>query len=72
MLQIQTRLAPWSADSRKQEQGPSRARDAGSREGEEGGGRCATPGGLLRFQRMTDTPLQAALGRGMWKGAAKV
>lgn len=56
MLQISTCLPPRSADSRKQEQGPSRTRDAGSWEGKERGGKCATTEGLLRFERMTDKP----------------
>lgn len=35
MLQIPTCLLPQGADSRKQEQGPNRMRDAGSWEGKE-------------------------------------
>lgn len=56
MLQIPTCLLPWRADSRKQEQGPNRSRDAGCWEGKERGGKHATTEGLLRFERMTDKP----------------
>lgn len=69
MLQIPTCLLPQGADSRKQEQGPNRVRDAGSWEGKERSGKCATTEGLLTFKRMTD--LQTFLCREKWKGTAK-
>jgi len=54
-LQIPTRLPPWRAASRTQEQGANGTRNVGSREGKERGGKCTTTERLLRFQRVADT-----------------